>query len=54
MGLKDWSEYALLLGEYAFSAARLSIHFVLDTVRNSICAYLPYRQQPAGGRAKIL
>lgn len=44
----------LLLGESAFSAARLRIHFVLDTARNSICAYLPYRQQPAGGRAKIL
>lgn len=37
-----------------FSAARLRIHFVLDAARNSICAYLAYRQQPVRGRAKIL
>lgn len=44
----------LLSSEYAFSAARLRIHFVLDTARNSISVYLPYRQQAARGRAKIL
>jgi hypothetical protein len=38
-GLKDRA--ALLWGEYAFSAARLRIHFALDTARNSICATYP-------------
>lgn len=45
---RDWSCFALEV-TYAFSAARLRIHFVLDTARNSICTYLPYRQQPARG-----
>lgn len=52
-GLKDRGSFALS-GERTFSAARLKAHFVLDTGQNSICAYLPYRRPPAGGRAEIL